>query len=357
MRFLTILLLCLCAKTGFSQLSKDIFTNPNKTLIARVDSVYNQLTSAERVAQMIFVAAGEFGRKDEELVALAKAKKLGGIIYLGGTAEEFKLIGKKVNDANKGFVPLLYSLDAEPSLIKYKLRNVGTFAKTNSLTNARMVDSAVVLIDSMLHDVAVTINYAPVVDLTPENEVIGHRSFGKDEEQVVALSKAFVEQSLADGILPVIKHFPGHGNVIGDSHKKLVHIDGEMLELNTFKRMIDFGAPSVMVGHIAIKNNEFETELASSCSKRIVSDLLRDSLNFKGLVITDALNMGAVSSIPDAGFLAMEAGCDIILMPLDVDSVISKALIKIKEDENFALQIEMCVKRVLLLKLTQGLIN
>ncbi len=349
--------LVLFIQVSKAQLSAQVFEKEDPRIEHKIDSIYNSLTSQERVAQMIFVAAGAYGRSTPAIEALAKSRKIGGIIYLGGTAEEFKIIGNKTNAANGSFVPLLYSLDAEPSLIKYKLRNVGTFAKTNSLKDSMAVVNAVDLIDSMLYDVAVTINYAPVCDLTPENEVIGHRSFGKNEDTVVMLSNYFVQKSLSDGILPVIKHFPGHGNVIGDSHKKLVYIDGEMQELNTFKRMIDLGAPSVMVGHIAVKNNKYQTEAPSSLSKLIVTDLLRDSLGFNGLIITDALNMGAVSSINNAGFLAMEAGCDVILMPLNVDEVINKALIKIKEDENFALQIESSVKRILRLKYAQGLFH
>ncbi|MGB0431876.1 MAG: glycoside hydrolase family 3 N-terminal domain-containing protein [Bacteroidia bacterium] len=358
MKFTT-LIICLLSLIPAvkAQLPANLFSISDTVIEQKVDSIYNSLTTKERIAQMIFIAAGDYGRKTDEVQNLVSQRKVGGIIYLGGTAAEFKEIGESVNKANNDFVPLLYSIDAEPSLIKYKLRNVADFAKTNTLKDSVAVVNAVSLINSMLNDVEVTINYAPVCDLTPENEVIGHRSFGKNEDTVVMLSQYFIDKSLQGGVLPVIKHFPGHGNVVGDSHKKLVYIDGEMQELNTFKRMINNGAPSVMVGHIAIQNNEFETTMPSSLSHRVVTDLLRDSLNFSGLIITDALNMGAVSSIKNAGFLAMQAGCDVILMPLNVDQVIDSAYIKVKEDENFALQIESSVKRILKLKYAQGLIH
>ncbi|MBI1183459.1 glycoside hydrolase family 3 protein [bacterium] len=351
--------LCLLALSNphaQAQLAADCFSNPNPADLRFVDSVYNQLTTRERIGQMIFVAAGTLGAGETELVKLVKEQKIGGIIYLGGTASDFKKIGATLNEANANQVPLIYSLDAEPSLIRYKLKNVGTFIKTNELLNERMVDSAVALIDSMLYDVRVGINYAPVCDMTPDNVVIGHRSFGSDEQKVLLLSNAFVSKSLADGILPVVKHFPGHGFVQGDSHKQLVYIDGEMKELKVFSQMIQKGAPAVMVGHIAVKNNHFASEQPATCSRKIVTDLLRDSLGFQGLVFTDALNMGAVSSIDNAGFLAMQAGCDVILMPLNVVQVIESALKKAKEDEIFALQIEASVKKILLLKHLQGLI-
>ena len=106
------------------------------------------------------------------------------------------------------------------------------------------------------------------------------------------LSKAFVNASLRDNVLPVVKHFPGHGNVQGDSHKKLVYIDGEMKELSVFQEMIAIGCPSVMVGHIAIKNNPYASKMPATCSGKAVTDLLRDSLGFEGLIITRCFKYG-----------------------------------------------------------------
>lgn len=332
------------------------YLHPSDSVKQKVDSIYNSLTSKQRLGQMIVLAAGEYGRPVDELKGLIDNHEIGGIIFLGGTAQEFKEIKKEL-DGTSMVVPLSYSIDAEPSLLHYKLRNVSSFAKTNTLHSPQMVDSVVRIIDSMLHDVGIDINYAPVCDLTPENEVIGHRSFGKNGDTVLMLSKAFVKSSLQDGVLPVVKHFPGHGNVQGDSHKKLVYIDGEMKELSVFQDMIKFGCPSVMVGHIAIKNNPYASELPATCSKRVVKDLLRDSLGFDGLVITDALNMGAVSNIENSGYLAMQAGCDVILMPKDPEAVLELALKQIKEDELFALQIEASVRRIILLKYLQGVFD
>lgn len=355
--FIIFLALTALYSTAFGQNQRVAdFLSPDSAALRVVDSIYNRLTTQERLGQMIVVAAGEYGRPQDELTALVKDHSLGGIIFLGGTADEFKGI-KKGLDSLPLSVPLSYSLDAEPSLLHYKLRNVKSFVKTNALSNVSMVDSVVKLIDSMLHDVGIHINYAPVCDLTPENEVIGHRSFGKSADTVTLLSKAFVESTIKDNILPVVKHFPGHGNVEGDSHKKLVYIDGEMKELSVFASMIDAGCPSVMVGHIAIKNNPYASELPATCSRKAVTDLLRDSLGFDGLVITDALNMGAVVNVKDAGYLAMKAGCDIILMPQEVPETLKLAMEQMKEDELFALQIEKSVKRILLLKYLQGFFN
>lgn len=338
-----------------AQLNLKAISEPSKEVQLAVDSIFNSLTTRQRVGQMVFLAAGSNGRKEADLLQLLKDDLAGGIIFLGGTADEFKVLKKGFDTL--AHLPLIYSIDAEPSLMQYKLKNIQTFAKTNTLKDSAMMDSAVNVIDSHLMDLGVTVNYAPVCDLTPENEVIGHRSLGKNVDSVVWLSEVFMRRSLSHGILPVIKHFPGHGNVEGDSHKKLVYINGDFKELDVFSKMIALDAPCVMVGHIAIRNNPYASEMPATCSKLVVTDLLRDSLGFKGLVITDALNMGAVSNIDGAGFLAMEAGCDIVLMPLDVEDVVNRAIEKIKEDDDFALQIEASVKRILTLKYQQGLVK
>lgn len=339
------------------QLPKDLFSDPSPTAVKFVDSIYNSLTTKERVGQMVFVAAGEFGIPYTEVKKLAGSRQIGGIIFLGGTADGFKQMKKELDSLSRPGVSLAYSIDAEPSLIPYKLRNITEFARTNTLDSKHAVDSVVYIIDSMLIDIGIGINYAPVCDLSPKNEVIKHRSFGPKGDSVVVLAKEFVQSSLRDGVLPVIKHFPGHGLVQGDSHKQLVFIDGQMKELPVFRHLINWGAPSVMVGHIAVRNNKLATELPATCAREIVTGLLRDSLGFNGLIITDAFNMGAVAHIPNAPFLAMQAGCDIVLMPNNVGLLLDQALQKAKEDEHFALQIETSAKKVLLLKYYQGLFD
>ncbi|MBI3142225.1 MAG: glycoside hydrolase family 3 protein [Bacteroidetes bacterium] len=352
------LLLFLCLiKPLHGQLPKDLFSDPAPRAAHFVDSVYNSLTTKERVGQMVFVAAGSFGIPYSEVQRLAGSRQIGGIIFLGGTASGFAQMKKELDSLTQPGVPLTYSIDAEPSLIPYKLKNITEFAKTNSLDSKQAVDSVVYIIDSMLLEIGIGINYAPVCDLSPKNEVIKHRSFGANTDSVTMLAKEFVQSSLRDGVLPVIKHFPGHGLVQGDSHKQLVYIDGPMKELPIFRHLISWGAPCVMVGHIALRNNTLATELPATCSREIVTKLLRDSLGFQGLIVTDAFNMGAVANIPNAPFLAMQAGCDIVLMPNNVDQLLNQALIKAKEDEHFALQLETSAKKVLLLKYYQGLFD
>ena len=114
-----------------------------------------------------------------------------------------------------------------------------------------------------------------------------------------------------------------------------------------------------MIAHLAIKNNEdFNTNgLPSTCSKKIVNDLLKDSLGFKGLIVTDALNMGAVSKLDNNGLLAAMAGCDQLLMPVYEEKVLMSIINEIEKDNEFKLQVYNSVKKVIRLKLCLGKIN
>jgi beta-N-acetylhexosaminidase len=132
-----------------------------------------------------------------------------------------------------------------------------------------------------------------------------------------------------------------------------------MKEVDNYKPLIDSGLISIMVAHLAIKNNDsYNTNgLPSTCSPKIVNDLLKDSLGFKGLIVTDALNMGAVSSISNNGLLAAMAGCDQLLMPIDEEKVLMNILNEISKNEEFKLQIYDSVKKIIRLKLCLRKIN
>ena len=128
--------------------------------------------------------------------------------------------------------PLLMSMDAEPSLFNRRMPGTPEMPPTNTLTDEAAIRGAVDVIDSTLLDIGFRHNYAPVVDVSPNNEAIGNRTLGSEEEKIVPLAKAFIEATQEDQIIATAKHFPGHGRVSGDTHKKLVYIDGELTEVD-----------------------------------------------------------------------------------------------------------------------------
>ena len=191
------------------------------------------------------------------------------------------------------------------------------------------------------------------------NKTVGFRSFGAIPENIIPWSNAFIQHTQQHNILATAKHFPGHGLVSGDTHKELQTIDVEMLEIKNYPSLIANGVLSIMIAHIAVMNNKrYNTEgLPSTLSEKIVTQLLRDSLGFKGLIVTDAMNMGGVISVPMSASKAVKAGCDIILMPVDVVKTHSEILNLYRTDPAFKKRVDDSAKRIIRMKLALGLLK
>lgn len=333
----------------------------SKLLDEKVDALYARMEDKQRVGQMIVPAVGRLGKPDSVVEALVKQQLVGGVLLLNGTTESFKNYVQQYDSlmrAQAG-VPLIYSADAEPSLINRKIADSPKVPKTNQLLDSASIASTTATINAVLRDIGILYNYMPVVDLSVQNQAIGNRSLGTDPEEVAKLARVAIRTSQDAGIAATAKHFPGHGLVKGDSHHKLVYIDGEMKELPVYKPLIDAGVVSVMVGHIAVENNaQYNTQgMPATLSSEIVSGLLRNELGFDGIITTDAMNMGAVAAIPNASFKAVQAGCDMILMPLDEQKLAEQILQEMKANATFRKQVEASVKRILRLKVCAGLIR
>lgn len=169
----------------------------------------------------------------------------------------------------------------------------------------------------------VNLDYAPVVDIhsNPKNPVIGVRSFGETPSQVTACGRAAIEGLLAAGVIPVAKHFPGHGDTSVDSHIALPRIDADrrtlaVRELRPFEGAIQAGVPVIMTCHVVVPAVEPDPERPATLSRAIVTGLLREQMGFTGVVITDALEMAGATSRGGYGEVAVqaiEAGCDLLL--------------------------------------------
>lgn len=346
------------ADTNYSLKS---FYGNNPNLAAKVDAIVSKMTKSQIAGQMIIPAAGRWGNSSADIEKAIKAGKIGGLLLLKGEKQEFINLVKKYNDlsAKSGSLPLMYSSDAEPSLFNGKIKNTATVPKTNTLNTVEKSRNAANIIDRELNEIGIQYNYAPDCDLGINKAIIGDRSYGNDTKTVAELSQAFITQSTMDNIVTTAKHFPGHGLVKGDSHLNLVVIDGEMKELDTYKRLIKDSVLSIMVGHIAVKNNEkYHTNgLPSSCSPKIVTKLLREEMGFDGLIITDGMGMGALNAFDNASLQAAMAGCDLILMPTDILGLHKAILEKINKNSDFEKQALLSVNRIIRLKICLGIIK
>ncbi len=338
------------------------FYTYNPIIEHQVDTIFQALNDTTRVAQMIVTSAGELGKPKKTILKLVKDNKIGGIVFLRGKKSSHKQMIKSLNSISntQKQLPLLYSIDAEPTLFNSRLKGTKKLMKTIDIKTTRQSDSIAKIINKDLIDIGFRQNFAPVTDLSPQNEIIKNRSFGSDKEKVIALSKQFIKTTQEQGIIATAKHFPGHGLVQGDTHKKSVYIDGELQELAVYPPLIEAGLLSIMMAHITITNNEkYDTNgLPSSCSRNIVTDLLKKELGFKGLVITDALNiMKAVTIIDDAPLLASKAGNDMLLMPIDEVATINSILNEMEINPAYKEQVYQSVKKIIRLKIFLGLIK
>jgi beta-N-acetylhexosaminidase len=346
--------------TSVKKYSLEDYFRDNQLLQTEVDLVFDKLTDEQRVGQMIVAAAGRLGKPDAEVAELVRKQWVGTILLLNGSTESFKNYKTLFDSLNRlqAGIPLLYSADAEPSLINRKISDSKPVLKTSQIQDAATSAQVARQISAELKDIGILYNYAPVVDLSLQNKAIGNRSYGSDPKQVQELAAAFIQASQQEGVVATAKHFPGHGLVKGDSHHKMVYIDGEMKEVPLYQDLIDSGVLSIMVGHIAVENNpRYNTHgLPATCSYNIVTGLLKEQMGFKGIVTTDAMNMGAVANLPNASLMAVKAGCDMILMPINEKELIFGVLREMEANPAFKEQVYASAKKLIRLKLCTGLI-
>lgn len=335
------------------------YLSSNARLDQKVDSVFDAMSNESRVAQLIMPAAGRLGQTEERINYYIDHNYIGGILLLNGTKEEFTGWVSEYNTkaTNLGQLPFLYSADAEPSLVNRKILGSTVVKKANEVTTIEEATAVAQTISNDLNAIGINYNFSPVVDLSP-NKTVGYRGFGTNPENIIPFSDAFIRQSQTQNIIATAKHFPGHGLVTGDTHKALQVIDGELKEIAYYPELIKNGVLSIMVGHLAVKNNEKYNTFGepATTSKVIIQELLRDSLGFKGLVVTDAMGMGGVVNVVDAEVKAVAAGCDIILMPKDAEKAHQAILKKYLADAAFKGNVDASAKRIIRMKICLGMI-
>ncbi len=336
------------------------YLSENKSLDKEVDRAFLMMDDTSIVAQLLMPAVGRLGLSKDTILSQINKRLIGGVLMLNGTKEEFTSWINAFEKANKsiGNLPFLYSADAEPSLVNRKIIGSKPVKKANELLTIEEVMNVTDIISGDLNEIGINYNFSPVVDMSP-NKTVGFRSFGAIPENIIPWSNAFIQHTQQHNILATAKHFPGHGLVSGDTHKELQTIDGEMLEIKNYPSLIASGVLSIMIAHIAVMNNKrYNTEgLPSTLSEKIVTQLLRDSLGFKGLIVTDAMNMGGVVSVPMSASKAVKAGCDIILMPVNVVKTHSELLTLYRTDPAFKKRVDESAKRIIRMKIALGLLK
>jgi len=300
------------------------------------DSVLNSLSLDEKIAQLLMIRT--YSNKDrnfyDSISRLIIDYNIGGLCFFqGNPVEQAKLTNYWQRMAK---TPLFIAIDAEWGL-GMRLDNAWSFPKQMTL-GAMQDDDLVYLMGKQIGEhckrIGININFAPVVDINsnPKNPVINFRSFGENPENVSAKGVAYINGQQSTGVIATAKHFPGHGDTDSDSHYTLPLLNHDKAQIDSidtypFREAIKAGVGGIMVAHLFIPALDKRENIATSLSEKSVDSLLKGELGFKGLAITDALDMNGVTNYHKPGdveLLAFLAGNDILLLPLDIPGAIGK---------------------------------
>jgi beta-glucosidase-like glycosyl hydrolase/CubicO group peptidase (beta-lactamase class C family) len=331
------------------------------------DSILTTLTDDEKIAQLFMVAA--WSNKDEkhykEIDLLVEKHKIGGIIFFQGSPHKHAELTNRYQAKSK--VPMLTAIDGEWGL-GMRLDSTISFPRAmivGAIQDDKLIYEMGTEIARQCKRLGIHVNFAPVADVNSNaaNPVIGTRSFGENKDNVARKAAAYMRGLQHNGVIANAKHFPGHGDTDTDSHYTLPLIRHDQnrlhnIELYPFKQLIADSLMSVMVAHINVPSLDSTKNLPTTLSPNVVRKLLIDSLQFKGLIFTDGLNMQGMTKFYKTGEIevkALQAGNDILLYPADV--VVGIAAIKkaIADSTLTMKMIEQKVKKLLQAKYFVGL--
>ena len=340
----------------------------NLTLDQKIGQLFMVATVADEDIAKDFMHHKTYRLDKEYITDLIAQYQIGGILYLGPSDVE-KQIERTAYFQRISAIPLLVGQDLEPGRVGgARLPMMRDFPNNEKLGNGndeqRTYETALA-IGNICKSLGVHINFSPVADVNnnPNNPVINDRAFSGDVATVAQHAIAFA-RGLADaGIIACAKHFPGHGDTDVDSHYDLPKITYDKkrlhaIELYPFKQLIAADIPVIMIAHLEIPAFEPQKNVPSSLSKNIVTKLLRQELGYKGLIITDGLDMRGVThyySDGQAELQALLAGNDILLGPVNVPAAVAAIKQALSQGLIAEQEIDAHVQRILHLKKLAGL--
>jgi len=290
----------------------------------------------------------------------------GPFLYRNQPYEAAVLLNRLQQDSK---LPLLIAADFERG-VSMRLHGATVFPHAMAFGAARKLDYAEAfgrITAQESRAIGVHWNFFPVADVNsnPANPIINTRSFGEDPQQVGDLVAAYIRGARANGMLTTAKHFPGHGDTATDSHLGVAQVTGNLarlqsVELPPFRKAIEAGVDSVMVAHVSVPSLEPDPKRVGTTSPAIVNDLLKTQLGFKGLVVTDALDMAGLTrlyaaNIGRAAVDAFKAGNDLLLIPADLDASYQAVLAASRSGEIPQSQLDASVLKILKAKASLNL--
>lgn len=332
-----------------------------------VDSVFNSLSPEQRIAQLVWVntAANKDVASQFKVAELIKKYNLGGVIFFSGDpVKQAQLTNLYQEEAQ---TPLLVAMDAEWG-VGMRLPGVIPFPYNMMMgasDNPEQIKAVATAMAQQMKRLGVHINLGPVADSNtqPLNPIIGMRSFGESPQKVADYAIAYMQGLQENGIIAVAKHFPGHGDTQSDSHYTLPLVPYsrdrlDTVELYPFRKLAKAGIAGIMTAHLSVPQLDPQEAIPSSLSAPIIQGILQNEWGYKGLVITDAMNMAGAETFGAPGeieALALKAGNDVVEFPKDIEKAIEGIQQAIKRNELTWEEINHKCRRVLAAKHWAGL--
>lgn len=361
---------------------------PEAPVVPAVDPVIQQaaeavagMTLEDKIAQMFVItpdaltgyngvtAAGDTTK------AAYQNRPVGGIIYMSDNLTDREQTAAMLENMQaiaeeRTGLPLFLCVDEEGGSVAriastpaFEVENVGDMSEIGASGDPQNAYNAGSTIGTYLAELGFNVDFAPVADVltNDDNTAIGNRSFGSDAQTVASMVTSELEGLSAAGVYGTVKHFPGHGGTTGDSHDGAVTTERTLEELMAeelvpFQSAVNTGVSFVMVGHISAPNVTGDNT-PSSLSKMMITDVLRTQMGYDGVVITDAMNMKAITdhyNSDQAAVLAVTAGADMILMPADYESAYQGLLAAVQDGTITEERIDESVNRIVRVKLSMG---
>ncbi|MCI6832517.1 MAG: glycoside hydrolase family 3 protein [Clostridiales bacterium] len=349
------------------------------TIDEQIDEMLEGMTLGEKAAQLFVVLpedlvdgvscvvqAGDATRKGLETYPV------GGIIYMEQNLQSEEQVKEMLRNVQqfsreRTGLPLLTCVDEEGGTVarvagsgNFDVTNVGNMSEIGASGDTERARQAGETIGTYLSELGFNLDFAPDADVwsNPANEIVRYRSFGTDPKRVSEMSMAVLDGLMSKGVTGVIKHFPGHGATEGDTHEGYAYTNKtwgelEICELIPFQTGIEQEVPMIMVGHISLPNVTGD-ETPASLSHEIVTKRLREQMGYDGVVVTDAMNMGAVAENyepAEAAVKALQAGVDLILMPEDFHAAYQGVMDAVEDGTLSKKRINQSLRRILRLKL------
>ncbi len=346
-------------------IAKDDVEEIIETQTEWVEETLEQMTIEEKVGQMIMPrATGYFVNTESDeytkMFQLVKNRKVGGFCFFQGDVYATAVTINKLQEISN--VPLLISADFERGG-PMRIRRMTPFPEAMAVGATQSPELAFqmgTIVASESRAIGIHINFAPVVDVNnnPLNPVINTRSYGESPQLVADIASAYTAGMQSNGLVATAKHFPGHGDTDVDSHYDLPVLNVnrarlDKIELYPFRQLIDKGVMGIMTAHLAVSALDGKQRIPASLSRKITTGLLQNELGFKGLIITDALEMRGVTkvyNVAEAAIRSVEAGADILLLPPDEDAAIDAILEAIKKGKISQTRIDSSVRKILAVK-------